>query len=1462
MYKLSRFFVSDIVAGENILRNGYFPVFRENEQADHGIIVAANGSCKTTLLSFLFSVFTPDRRRFVQYLQSGGDKMLEQYLVPGRPAVVMLNLSMNLRPTLFEEQPREHLVLGQLFYRHKTAPDKIERSCFIADAPAFFDGLRLEWETLSRSDRPHAAIKDFLKDKVYQTGSHKEWRDKLESLGLDPWLVNRQVDFSRSEGGIKESFKFGSEKEFLSFFLGCVADLDAAMGLRKNTAQTMEKMKNRPEKKKQLQAVLSLKKRLADFHDMGGEWRAAQSEMTDFKCRLSEAVYLLTTAGEAADRALAASEAAVQNNREEQKSARLDRDTARANQVWVETFSHTREIEVLKARIQKAAGELKTGQKEREALRAAEYMASLRQLRALEESKEKILAGKDSLLKPARKEMDLRAAQYHARLLSQRTEIFSAVTTMEKEITAAEDTRQSLKEKQSAQAREMQTLSGTLARLKAQIKAAGVAKDNLGLAPGEDPREMPTLLEKDIRDCEESLARTTTRLGELDALQTRTQIRWQDLHRTRIQAEEALKKAREQEAQEKTRRAELLGNARLQTIAGSATFAPTRADLLSGLVESLARTRNRLETLQIQLLAVETEWKHLDTMNALVVDAPVAQLISHYTALGVSPAELKSFPEYLAGLDKTPEEIAGVVERDPGRFTGLMATTDAVIEKIKSLPVPDGLHKPVVISTPRDLFSEQRIAFPVITPKDPVVYGRTFLETQKQTLGRQQEKLKARLSEKSAGMRSLETAQRRLQAYRDKYPDTAAVERLARNVETAGETLLGITSDIRTVEKERERLSAEKREMDALFQRETRNLDRLKQLQKQIQNWLDQYGGMETWETSLAREEMKQVERVHASNQNGEAQKKTEDLLARLHGAVVEKKARLKSLEERADDIPVADKVALTADQKTQALSMDLSTLRKAHEQACGDVIRIAGDLGIDAVRSDLQRLQAKRQKVANDLKRHREKEIIDENTAEKWAGKSSRDRDERMAEIAMLLEDIKTRRAVCEGRLEGRERDAVRCRDKRNALTERGIHGDLDPADLEHADVDGLISHYGGVADAKEEKRRTLNRLAVRLAAALENNQRWKNELKLALATVGDHAPDREGLSPGGKWPELIRVDDPAACAVAFRKKMEKIQNARTQAASLVEIARKNMGRAFERLQVQLRDETFKQQLPLIVDELSRHDAESLGEQSGELMAKCNHIAANIESDLSRSSRFVETLVDQLLQHARVCHQKVRIASQQLMPENVFIYGGKPILKAGTRLDFTRHGEAFQKSIDAWLDELIQKNQIPEVNAGVGDTLGTALLYRLLKISSAKQEFGIRLLKCDDTGRNYAPVGKDLGSGGEALTTAVLLYSLLTAMRRKRRSNKDERIPSFLIADNPLGVCNRSDFLDAQLKVARAMGIQCIYFTGINDRESLGLFQHRVAIRHSGSHLQVDGKSCNCLEVIEQNVENQADGS
>ncbi len=1458
MYRLSRFFVSDIVAGENILRNGDFPVFKENQSEEHGIIVAANGSCKTTLLSFLFSVFTPDRRRFVQYLQSNGDKTLEQYLVPGRPAVVMLNLSMNLDPTLFDAQPREQLVLGQILHRHKITPDKIDRIYFFANSEDFFEIFRNKWEDLSQTNTPYTSVKEFIRDKVHQTTHQGEWEEKLESLGLDPWLVNRQVDFSRSEGGIKDSFKFKSEEEFLSFFLGCVSDLDSAMGLHKNTSQTIAKMKNRPEKKKQLNAVLSLKKNLGEFHDLGREWRTVHGDMEACRLQLGEAVYLLTRAKKEADMALAESETTLKTNQERQISVRFARETARANQVMIEETGHARQAKHLEGSMERAAKELEQLQDERVALKASHLMATQRNFRAEVESREKILAGRDSSMAPARRQVELKALQYHTRLGSQRMAAESAILSMEKEILVATRKQQDLKEKLLALGREMLTLNGNLSRLDTQIKAAVTARNNLGIGPGDDPGEVLVSLERQAQACEETLRVTTTRIKKVEAQQGEIDARLQDLYRSRIQGEETLKKARELMGEEKGQRGILLADPNLITIAGSASFEPTRADLATRLGESLARVRNRIHRFQVDLLETENELKRLESMDCLMVDAQVARLIAHYTTQGLSPAELKPFLDYLSGMDKTPEEIARVVERDPGRFTGIMAATDEVIEKVQTMSVPDWLHKPVIISTPRDLDKGKGIEFPVITPSDPIVYSKHYLEDQKKILARKQEKLNKEVSQGESKIISLEASERRLHGYREKYPDLADVDALSRRVDAAGEALISMESDILVVEKERDKNRTGKKDLEGIFQEETRKLARLEQVVGQVKNWLEQYGQIKAWEEVLSRGEIQKVELDHAAAQLREGEKEIEKHLSQLQTAMAGKRAEIKNLDERADDIPVSQELQLTGDEKDQALSMDLSSLRKQYEQAQNNAIRMATDLGIDGLRNELNQARQRLQKSRNDLDRFSKKQSFDQAIAEQWAGKSSRERDERTANISVILEDLKEKRAEDKGKLEGTKRDLARCRKEIKMLSSQGIHGDLALEDLENTDLDALILHYGSVAKKQDEAFNELKKHGAHHGALLEKNRQWDQELKMALAMLVGQEPCWDSLSPRGDWLELVRVENRVAHVIKFREQMEEILKSRKKLEAFMETSRKKMGRAFDRLQGELRDETLKKQLPAIVDELSRHDAETLGAQSGELMEKCTCIATNIESDLSRSAKFVESLVDQLFQHARVAYQKLQTASKQTMPDNVFVYGGKSILKAGTRLDFTKHGVIYRKTMDNWLDELIQENRIPEVNAKAGDTLGTEILYRLLKVSSAKQEFGIRLLKCDDTGRNYEPVGKDLGSGGEALTTAVLLYSLLTSMRQKRRSKRDDRIPAFLIADNPLGVCNRSDFLDTQLKVARAMGIQCIYFTGINDRESLGLFQHRVAIRHSGNHLQVDGKPYNCLEVIEQNVENR----
>ena len=91
------------------------------------------------------------------------------------------------------------------------------------------------------------------------------------------------------------------------------------MAIRKNTAQTIDKMKNRPEKKKQLAAVILLKKNLETFHETGRQWRGVHGEMEESRIQLGEAVHLLTSAKKEAVLVLEVADAGVRQTYDRQK---------------------------------------------------------------------------------------------------------------------------------------------------------------------------------------------------------------------------------------------------------------------------------------------------------------------------------------------------------------------------------------------------------------------------------------------------------------------------------------------------------------------------------------------------------------------------------------------------------------------------------------------------------------------------------------------------------------------------------------------------------------------------------------------------------------------------------------------------------------------------------------------------------------------------------------------------------------------------------------------------------------------------------------------------------------------------------------------------------------------------------------------------------------------------------------
>ncbi len=912
-------------------------------------------------------------------------------------------------------------------------------------------------------------------------------------------------------------------------------------------------------------------------------------------------------------------------------------------------------------------------------------------------------------------------------------------------------------------------------------------------------------------------------------------------------------------ADEVRQRKKLLASAHLQRVAGAPDFAPTSAELVSRFDDAIARSRDRLENKARQRLELTVELERLTDAETLTADEQTRRLIAHCHANGISRGELKAFPEYLAGLYASPEEIARFIESDPGRFTGIMAATEDVVEAVLGLPVPEWLRRPVVVSTPcpPDALTAAKQA--VICPNDPGVYSKDHRE---KTLARLRERLDAigkDIDEKTGTLREMDDDGRDLHAYRKQYPDAAAVTSLAERVRELDRTLASLAAQIMDAETLSETLREHKAEIERSMQALAGDVAGLAERRKQVETWLANYAPLENWKRDA--EEMISTKDALAARLNAESEAldQLREEKSGLQNDILERRTLLKGLDERAGDVARPEDTALSDEDRDAALTMDLRTLKTLFEEARESQRRKADELGIDALQRELDALQTAIGEREARLDTLRRDPSFDATLAGRWAARSASDREERRAAVAEAITSRTGTVGELRSRITYQQREVQRLNEALSECARKSVQPDILEDDLVDKDLSGMLHRFQRAAERHEETHERLSLRCRELQAALKAHEQWRQETRIGLAETQTFAPLWDRHSPRADWPDILDASTVEATIAAVRTLQAAVReriSACEEQNQAVETARRRMGGGFERLQADLQGERFRSHLPAVIDELRRHDTESLGAQAEELIGRCEEIAQNIESDLSVSQQIMDNLVDMLLSRAKEYHQKLQTAAQQSLPEDVYVYGGQSILRAGTRLDFTRHCEDFRRSVENWLHELIQQDRLPEVNPGKGNCLGGELLYQLLGAATGKKTFGIRLLKCDDTGRTYEPVGKDLGSGGEALTTAVLLYTLLISMRKKRHSHPDGRIPAFLVLDNPLGVCNRSDFLDAQLKVARAMGIQCVYLTGINDRESLDLFELRVAIRKGDKKVEIDHAAYDLLEIAELHVE------
>ncbi|MFC6660846.1 hypothetical protein [Deinococcus multiflagellatus] len=135
-------------------------------------------------------------------------------------------------------------------------------------------------------------------------------------------------------------------------------------------------------------------------------------------------------------------------------------------------------------------------------------------------------------------------------------------------------------------------------------------------------------------------------------------------------------------------------------------------------------------------------------------------------------------------------------------------------------------------------------------------------------------------------------------------------------------------------------------------------------------------------------------------------------------------------------------------------------------------------------------------------------------------------------------------------------------------------------------------------------------------------------------------------------------------------------------------------------------------------------------------------------------------------------------------------------------------------------------------------ETKGAELVQRAVR--KLAQPIRVEVLFPDvDAPPRYLPItAMAKESGGERLTSAVLLYCTL-ARQRARERGLEVQATGTLLLDNPVGAASRVKLLQLQREMARAMSIQLIYATGVQDMEAVGTMPNVVQLRNEKHNLK-----------------------
>ncbi len=1398
------------------------------------VLFLENGGGKSVLIKLIFSVMLPGRR---QVVGTTNTRVLEKFVLAADVAHVVLEWmhtgTGDRLVTGKVSEWRGHVVssdsakLSDAWYSFRPTTD-----LNLDSLPFTVDRRRVTMSRFSESLQEANRLAPELQ-LAWETG-HRDWTEHLIDLGLDPELFRYQRAMNAGEGEAAEAFSFRTDEAFVDFLLRAVLDEEDPRGLTDVIEGYATKLAQRTDLTLEREFVdgalrllgpLAAAEQEADAArdiESGARQEAQQLAASITARHVAETDRLTVLQAHADDVAGAARTAALEERRLQEISIELNRLVAGLRLREAERI-RDEQAELLDAVSRLCAAWRASGPVLRSRMASAEAI----RLRT-------VMAAEEERARPA-----LRARAVAAGRLARTLDLLA--TEADASAVAAAERADALDSRVTTQRAEQLRLTSDTATHRAQADQAEKALAEIAARHGQAVRDGVIGADDDVATAaavarhaqQDTAAEVEAVLTEQGELRTRRRDAGTELdtaRRVEAASQAAVTDAGKLCDEADATRQALAGETRLAELLGTEDVDPQTdsAALLERLGSVVVAAETERGALQIEQQRDSRALRALGAGGLLPEPAEVEEALAILEARGVTAY---SGWRYLASLPDGDRPV--VLERLPHLVGGVLLNDAADVARARSA-LEDAKLLPcavVAVGVTRAMHDGAAVSgADFVVPPNPAMFDEIAAERERAALTAAGEQRALRMAALAETLGTDRALIERMRQWQERYPPerldelTTALATARASAEIAVGRRVAAEQIVAGIDQRAEDLAAALPELRTAEVAARVRADRLAALE------------VETAKRSALTEAVRVA--VAAADQADELARRVGETAGRLQAEAGElrrtgdrQSSVARNAREELAQLPALD----GTDQSGPGSGEPLGVLRAEFRKADADyaAVQVGADLQTRLAAAEKQAEQARM--AVEEIDRPARDRAVALLSTPDGADAASRAAATEQTERALDTARDRQQRAVTEVALQ--EQTYRQYKPQARSLDPYGP-----PRDIAHGAA--LISQV-------EQDTRVAQGKATELA---RKQEAVDAEARRVTASVdGFHAVvvGLDDLTPEHPDPAVpVFEGDVDAALTRWRKSKATLRDAAALREGAERIVREAADAVAQHAQ-QSRFDTVTSPVRRHILGVSRTEMPRL---AGEWDQALQPRLRSLDDDLGNIGRHRAGIVARLHGMVIAALRTLRLAQRlSRLPEGLSDWSGQEFL----RIRFDDSDEAVL--LDR-LGEVVDQAAAGAVRGGKEQRDGMSLLLHGVRAAMPK---GVRveMLKPDvvlRTERVRISEIRDVFSGGQQLTAAIILYCTMAALRANDRGEGRRRHSGVLFLDNPIGRASAGYLLELQLGVARALGVQLIYTTGLFDAGALSVFPLIIRLRNDADlraglkYLSVDNQIRRVLDQLD----------